>query len=442
MKDMIQNPLGLLDSRFECECGKEHAIATKKIVFSKNANVELVNFLKELSVGNNILMLCDKRTYEAAGASTEQELVKSGFSVKKIIIPDEKGKTPACDDITFDKLMAQIENPEFMLAVGSGVVSDLTKWLSFEKKCLYATVATAATMNGYTAANVAPALKGVKCLLNAHSPMGVFANPDVVSNAPFELTASGLGDAVAKAVSAADWKMNNLIFNEHFCPLCAELIASIEPIYFDNPKDVASQSVKGVKAVFDALIYSGMAMTMIGNSAPASGGEHLFSHTLDMMSKVDGLPHDLHGRQVGLGTVIAASLYEKLFSMENVTFTEMPKKIDEGFWKNMSGAVSEQYNIKMEKIPTVLEYLNVPGNWEKLKASVQQHLRPADKIATCLSDANAAIHASDIGCDKERVRNTLVHMHEIRKRFTIVDLAWMAGILPNATDELIERWLV
>jgi len=32
-------------------------------------------------------------------------------------------------------------------------------------------------------------------------------------------------------------------------------------------------------------------------------------------------------------------------------------------------------------------------------------------------------------------------MHEIRRRFTIVDLAWLAGVLPGRADELIDEWL-
>ena len=33
---------------------------------------------------------------------------------------------------------------------------------------------------------------------------------------------------------------------------------------------------------------SGLSMTMAGTSAPASGGEHLISHTIDMVSAVEG----------------------------------------------------------------------------------------------------------------------------------------------------------
>lgn len=38
-------------------------------------------------------------------------------------------------------------------------------------------------------------------------------------------------------------------------------------------------------------------------------------------------------------------------------------------------------------------------------------------------------------------RPALRHMHEIRRRFTVVDLAWMLGILPDAAQETLDHWL-
>jgi len=47
-----------------------------------------------------------------------------------------------------------------------------------------------------------------------------------------------------------------------------------------------------MEALFHGLLLTGIAMTMAETSSPASGGEHLVSHTLDMMSSLDGVPHD------------------------------------------------------------------------------------------------------------------------------------------------------
>jgi hypothetical protein len=48
----------------------------------------------------------------------------------------------------------------------------------------------------------------------------------------------------------------------------------------------------------------------------------------------------------------------------------------------------------------------------------------------------------DIKCTPERAKAALLHMHEMRKRCTVVDLAWLTGIMPGAVDDIMEEWLI
>jgi len=330
-----------------------------------------------------------------------------------IIIPETNNKKPVCDDLTFKILNKSLKQADVFLAVGSGVVNDLTKWLAFERKVPYAVVATAASMNGYTAANVAPTIKGVKSLIRARAPFAVFANPEVIISAPGEMTASGLGDLIAKPMSTTDWVMNNKFFGEHFCEKSASLINEIEPLYFNNPEKVKSCELEAVEALVTGLMYTGFAMTMIGVSSPASGGEHLFSHTLDMMSSVDGVSHDLHGRQVGIGTIISAALYERILSIEKPEIHELQVMRDK---------------------------LSSKTFWTELKILLKKRVRPAKQIADCLGKAGAARKFSDINCSSKRAMTALLHAHEIRKRPTVIDLAWTLGILPSSAEEIFKEY--
>ncbi|MBW1963169.1 MAG: iron-containing alcohol dehydrogenase, partial [Deltaproteobacteria bacterium] len=223
---------------------------------------------------------------------------------------------------------------------------------------------------------------------------------------------------------------------------CAEIISNIEPLYFNHPERIARRDPQGIKAIFDALTYSGLAMTMIGTSAPASGGEHLFSHTLDMMSSVDGIPHDLHGRQVGLGTIFAAALYERLRAIESPRFFDLPDTIDKPFWGKLAGPVSEQYAAKQPHLMQMRDRLSDSAQWNRFRETVFSSAISPERIANCLYSAGAARFVNDIGCSVQRAKMAIVHMHEIRKRCTVVDLAWMVGILPDAVDEIMEQWLV
>ncbi len=431
-----------LGKTFACSCGKTHTIPLKTLLYDEQAISRLPEILGSIITGRRLTLLADKRTYTVAGKQAQQVLLQSGWSVQTLIVPDTEHGTPICDDITHAALKPNVDPADLLLAVGGGVINDLTKWLAFDLNLPYAVVATAASMNGYTAANVAPTLKGVKRIVYARAPIAAVAVPSIIAAAPFELTASGLGDVIAKPISTADWIMNHLFFDEYFCTETSEMISAIEPYYFDHPDDVRNRKPQAIQAMFEALIYSGIAMTMVGTSAPASGGEHMLSHTLDMMTSVDGVPHDLHGRQVGLGTIFAAALYEKIFRIEKPKCIAMPEKIDRQFWGRLADPVAEQYALKQDHLKRMREKISDPDVWRKFLSTVQQKIRPADAIKQCLRQADAAHTLADIRCSPERMLSAVLHMHEIRKRCTVVDLAWTIGILPNAANELIDRWLV
>ena len=185
-------------------------------------------------------------------------------------------------------------------------------------------------------------------------------------------------------------------------------------------------------------------MTVVGTSAPASGGEHLLSHTLDMVADVRGQRHDLHGRQVGVGTIVSAALYERVLAVENPEPAGMPETIDQDFWGNpaLIEAVRSQYEAKRASVERVRRAILAEGGWDGLRARLAEATRRPQSIRDWLRRAGAAVTAADIGCSRDALRAALLHMHEIRKRFTIVDLAWMLGILPAATDEIIDEWLM
>jgi len=435
------NPEKMLDTTFDCECGRSHKVPIRSIIYAEDALVRLPEVLGSLVSGRRIVLVADKRTWAIAGERAKKALEQKGWSVHDIIVPDTNHGGPVCDEVTHAWLNDRMPPADIALAVGTGVVNDLTKWSAFDKDIPYAVFATAATMNGFTAANVAPTIKGVKTLIRARAPLAVFAIPSIIIKAPFELTASGLGDAIAKPVSTADWKFNSLFFGESFCRYCSEIINSLEPYYLDRPADIKNRNPAAIEALFNALLYSGIAMTIIGTSAPASGGEHLFSHTLDMMSSIDGVEHDLHGRQVGLGTIFASALYDHIFKIDKPVCHSYPGSIDSKFWGPLAGNVREEYEQKIPMLQTICEKLADGKTWNTFLAAARQQVRPPAQIKNCLKTAGAAHTFAGIGCSRERLLAAALHMHDIRKRPTIIDLAWILGIMPGAAEEIINRWL-
>ncbi len=436
------DPKELLGKTFDCECGRSHDVPVRKLIYTEDALNSLPDVLGSIVDGRRVVVICDKRTWDIAGRCANDTMKKSHWSVSHIIVPDTKYGGPVCDDVTHDWLNKGLPPTDIALAVGSGVINDLTKWSAFDHDIPYVVMATAASMNGYTAANVAPTLKGVKTLIRARAPLAVLAVPSIVVEAPFEMTAAGLGDVIAKPVSTTDWMLNHIFNGEHFCRYCSEIFSILEPYYLDRPEDVKDRKPSAIEALFNALLYSGIAMTIMGTSAPASGGEHLLSHTLDMMSSVDGAAHDFHGRQVGLGTLFASALYERIFRIESPGCSSLVPDIDRAFWGPIAESIDEQYQAKKATLEAMRTKLTDGGTWQNFLAACRPKIRHPAQIKSCLRAAGAAHTIEDIGCSRERLLAAALHMQEIRSRPTVIDLAWAVGVLPAAAEEIIDEWLI
>jgi glycerol-1-phosphate dehydrogenase [NAD(P)+] len=438
----------LLGTSFECRCGRTHHVPIRELVYSSGAVDSLAEVLHRCLGGTRpkrATVVADVRTWEICGVSAQEALRRAGIETSRVIVADRGSRGPMCDEATCRTLAGQLRplTPDVVVAVGSGVVNDLCKWASFELKLPYVVVATAASMNGYSSANVAPTIGGVKMLIEARPPLAVLAEPAVIEQAPREMITAGFGDTIAKHQSNGDWVFNHLLLGEYHCGFCAGIVEDIEPLYLDCPEHIRQRRLEAIQGLFEALFWTGMAMTLVGTSVPASGGEHLLSHTLDMMAEVRGESHDLHGRQVGVGTLLSAALFERVLAVENPNLRDLPAVVDDAAWisPSVAAAVREQYQAKRERLGLLRERIAQHDLWDQLRARLTEDVKGPRTIHNWLTRAGGATSAAEIGCSRERLRSAILHMHEIRKRFTIIDLAWLVGVMPAATDDIIGEWL-
>lgn len=426
---------------FACECGRTHTVEPAHAVYRADAMDRIPGLCAGATAGRSAAVLMDVRTADVAGRELARTLRAAGWRAAEYVVPDPApGRSPVCDDATRDALRGVVGPADILLGAGSGVVSDLVKWLAFERARPFIAFATAASMNGYTSANVAPTVAGVKTLVRARPPVAVASTPAVIESAPWRLTASGLGDLLAKGVSSADWRLNHEVFGDFYCPRSVGLIGDIEPLYFEHPERVKAREAEAIGAVFHALLLTGVAMTLAESSAPSSGGEHMIGHTLDMMSSVDGREHDLHGRQVGVGTIIAAELYRRVLAVEAPEFAAPPSGVDRAFWRGLSDEVAGHYAEKAGRHRAAAAALARGTAWDDLRGVLAPMVRPPEAVRDCLRRADAAWRAEDIACPRPRLLAAVLHAHEIRSRFTVLDLAWLLGILPAAAAEIVEEW--
>ena len=103
--------------------------------------------------------------------------------------------------------------------------------------------------------------------------------------------------------------------------------------------------------------------------------------------------------------------------------------------------VRQQYQSKKELLNNHRLKIADSQLWRQFLERVEAHIRSPREIKRCLMEAGGAHTFADIKCSHRRLLDVVLHMHEIRKRPTVVVLAWLLGILPDAAEPIIDQWL-
>lgn len=120
-----------------------------------------------------------------------------------------------------------------------------------------------------------------------------------------------MSDILGKYIALADWKIASILMDEYYCTAVADLETKAIRTVKDNLKEIAAGEKDACEKLMYALILSGLAMQMTGNSRPASGAEHHMVHLWDM-EVVNGHLDALHGEKVSAATMLVLLEYKKL----------------------------------------------------------------------------------------------------------------------------------
>jgi glycerol-1-phosphate dehydrogenase [NAD(P)+] len=135
-------------------------------------------------------------------------------------------------------------------------------------------------------------------------PVAVIVDLDSVHAAPDRMVRAGIGDAVSNLSAIADWELAVTHAGERIDGLAVTLARTAAEAVLHQPGTIASDEFLTVLA--EALILSGMAMTVAGSSRPCSGGDHEILHAIDQLYPGAGT----HGELAGVGALFCAYLRE------------------------------------------------------------------------------------------------------------------------------------
>ncbi|MCY1514937.1 Iron-containing alcohol dehydrogenase [compost metagenome] len=410
---------------------------------------EVADLFTEQFPAKAAVVIADPATYRVAGKRVHTLLEEAGIPLQEPFIFQESHLYAEYGFV--DKLVSFLRTHEAIpVVVGSGTLNDLTKLAAHLTQRQYLCVATAASMDGYTAFGASITANGAKQTFNCPAPQACLADIEIISRAPTELTAAGFADLFAKVTAGADWILADRLEVEAIDPTAWAIVQDGLHEALADPDGVGRGDTIALSKLVEGLMLSGFAMQWMRSSRPASGAEHQFSHLWNMENHLNHGEHVSHGFQVSIGTLAITALYEVFFdtpvnqlninqctenwpsatalaedALHRFSDTDFP---DIGFQETQakyidSGALFSQLKQLKE-------------DWVAIKSVLQQQIIPLSEVKRRLALVGAPVEPEQIGISRVRLRETFIRAQYIRRRFTLLDVAVRTGYLPIWLDRL------
>jgi glycerol-1-phosphate dehydrogenase [NAD(P)+] len=422
---------------------------TKALLLGPGVLNRTPEVFRENFAGCSATVVADPNTLAIAGHAVSAALRSSGL---ESVPPYVFAETKPYAEISFVERLEQAfrTHDAIPVAVGAGTINDLVKLAAHRVGRPYLCVATAASMDGYTAFGASITARGAKQTFQCPAPRAVVADTDVIRRAPRAMTASGYADLQAKITAGADWLVADALGVE---PIDHRAWAIVQGGLRDalaNPAGAGAGKAEAISALTEGLMLGGFAMQWSKSSRPASGAEHQFSHLWDMEHHDHNGEAPSHGFKVGLATLAVTSLFEHLLRqpLERLDVNRCcanwpePALIEAQVRREFEGtdfvetAVAETL-AKHSSLQELREQLTqLRATWPALRQRLQAQLLPCREIAARLRSAGSPTEPEAIGITRERLRRSFVRAYHIRRRYTVLDLAVRTGTLDASLDAL------
>ncbi|NHN29059.1 sn-glycerol-1-phosphate dehydrogenase [Paenibacillus agricola] len=371
----------------------EHAqqrINLDRITIEAGALQEVAPYLLQKSYQQAIIV-ADATTYEAAGRRLEALLARAGIQAHITLIkPDRTGDVLA-DEASLIQLILDVQrmHAEVVIAVGGGTIHDIARYSAYTTQIPFVSVPTAPSVDGFNSKGAPILIRGEKTTILAVGPDAIFADLDILMGAPQALVAAGFGDMLGKYTSLFDWKFGSLTTNEPYLRIAADLTREALMRCVNQVGQMAGRQEEGIHTLIEALIESGLAMLLFGQSHPASGAEHHLSHYWEMAYIRLGKRQLIHGAKVGVATIQISKLYHRIA---------------------LEGSRPWELVLRGEQAGQAFQIVQ---QWEAISKELQQIPKEAE-LSELLRQVNAPLTAEDLGVGEELLASSLREAHHVR----------------------------
>lgn len=481
----------ILEKEMHCSCGRVHSTDLKAIDIGRGALQRLPEILRGLGF-HKAYLAADINTWEAAGKKAAAILESEDFAFESFIL--QKSELVPDEAAVGALLLHLPQDADVVLAVGTGTINDLCKYISRLKGLPYVILATAPSMDGFVSSGAALIVDHVKVTYDAQGPAAFIADTEILAQAPMEMITAGLGDMLGKYTCLLDWKLAHLITGEYYCEHVEEMVRTALRTMLAQSSRIPERDPEVMGAITEALVLTGIAMKFVGNSRPASGCEHHMSHFWEMQFLMHGKKAVLHGTKVGVAAISCLKMYELLAEVldaacpdssktpdkdSNIESSKVPDKesniessndsnkasdrvlslsrpdlftwaaakpFDRSAWEEEIRAVFEdaadgiialeQKTCKNDPAERNIRLKAIRNRQKEIIWAIRHDLPLVSEIEELLLSLDAPVHPEQIGVSLQEVRGAVLYAKEVRDRYTLLRLLWDLGLSEEFADRL------
>lgn len=309
------------DKIFNCSCGRQHIVKTKKIYLGENALAMLSSTAQSIIPAGKVLFITCEDILSPYGNNIENELKSLGYDVIKYVFP----KNTKSDIKYCGELLKLPEDIRLAVSFGSGSVTDMAKYYCSISGVNLICITSAPSMDAYLSDISSLYINGVKETIKSAAPYAVLCDLKIMRKAPYNMIAAGFGDICAKITSLCDWYFAKCIAGEYFCDNIYNMANQCIDMCLNAGNGLINRSDAGIDILCEALLRSSLCMQLSGGSRCASGGEHHLAYIIEMMRIKEGRETALHGEMAFLSLKYILNLYLLFF---NKKYTDLLFPVD------------------------------------------------------------------------------------------------------------------
>ena len=190
-------------------------------------------------------------------------------------------------------------------------------------------------------------------------------------------------------------------------------------------------------------------MAFAENSRPASGLEHYFSHLWEMQALRLGVESDLHGIQVGVGTLLALWIYENVLNIDAPDGKTARQAMADFSMETWKARVNEIFGVIAPEILELEEKTGkndpaaheqrlqrIEANWGEIRKIIAEELPSFESIHGLMARCGLPLTPADLKLTGEDTANAFLGSRDIRDKYLTSSLLWDLGLFEETAEKL------